>query len=171
LIETFIKQASIAILKKQAEEALRTSGENFSITLNSIGDGVISTDKNGIVVHMNPMAENLCGWTLADASGKLLSEVFQIVNTETHKPVGDPVKKVLETGEIVELADHTTLISKNGSEFQIADSAAPIKTKEGLIRGVVLVFSDVTNRYLADQQIKKQLSEKKIILKETYHRI
>jgi len=141
--------------RKKTENALRISEENFATTLHSIGDGVISTDKNGLIVQMNPMAENLCGWKLTDAVGKPLAEVFRIVNAQTREIVADPVKKVLESKEIVGLANHTVLISKNGSEYQIADSAAPIKTYEGEISGVVLVFSDVTEKYLDQKQIRE----------------
>ncbi|MDD2235814.1 MAG: PocR ligand-binding domain-containing protein [Kiritimatiellae bacterium] len=144
---------------KQAEEGFRTSKERLSITLNSIADGVISTNEDGRIVHMNPMAESLCGWTLADAAGKPLAEVFRIVHAETREAVANPVKEVLEKGTTVALANHTVLISKNGSEYQIADSAAPIKTKKGEIRGVVLVFSDVTEKYANQKKIKE--SEKK----------
>lgn len=139
--------------RKRAEESLRLSEENLSITLNSIGDGVIATDLNGLVVNMNPIAEKLCGWSLIDAEGKPLTEVFNIVNANTRKTVINPVKKVLENGEIVGLANHTVLISKNGTEYQISDSAAPIKNKEGKISGVVLVFSDVTQKYLTAQTL------------------
>jgi PAS domain S-box-containing protein len=138
---------------KQAEKFLLESNENLSITLHSIGDGVISTDKNGLIVQMNPIAEKLCGWKLYDAAGKPLTEVFKIINAETRESVADPVRKVLENSEIVGLANHTVLISKNGNEYQISDSAAPIKTKEGEITGVVLVFSDVTESYAAQKQM------------------
>ncbi len=138
---------------KQVEKFLLESKENLFITLHSIGDGVISTDKNGLIVQMNPIAEKLCGWKLADAAGKPLIEVFKIINAETGESVADPVGKVLENGEIVGLANHTVLISKNGNEYQISDSAAPIKTKEGEITGVILVFSDVTESYAAQKQM------------------
>jgi len=141
--------------RKLAEEALRESKENLSITLHSIGDGVISTDINGLIVQMNPVAEKLCGWELTDALGKPLTEVFKIINAETRQTVADPVKKVLENGEIVGLANHTVLISKDCTEYQIADSAAPIKNKEDSISGVVLVFSDVTEKYASQKQIKE----------------
>ncbi len=141
--------------RKRAEESLRQSEENLSITLNSIGDGVIATDLNGMVVNMNPIAEKLCGWSLTDAVGKPLIEVFNIVNADNQKTVINPVKKVLENGEIVGLANHTVLISKNGKEYRISDSAAPIKNKEGEISGVVLVFSDVTEKYLTEKSLKE----------------
>jgi PAS domain S-box-containing protein len=140
--------------RKQADENLRASEENLTITLHSIGDGVISTDKTGLIVQMNPVAEKLCGWHLADAKGKHLNEVFRIINAETRQKVADPVDKVLEKGEIVGLANHTVLISKDGNEYQIADSAAPIKNKEGDISGVVLVFSDITEKYAAEYALK-----------------
>jgi PAS domain S-box-containing protein len=141
--------------RKRAEVKLRASEENLSITLHSIGDGVISTDINGLVVNMNPIAERLCGWELTDALGKPLPEVFKIINAETRQIVTDPVEKVFEHGEIVGLANHTVLISKNGTEFQIADSAAPIKNKNGEITGVVLVFSDVSDKYAAELALKE----------------
>ncbi len=139
--------------RKLVQEALRKSEENLSITLHSIGDGVISTDKNGLVVQMNPIAEKLCGWPLAEAKGKPLAEVFAIINAETRQTVADPVEEVFEKGEIVGLANHTVLVSRNGNEYQISDSAAPIKNKEGEITGVVLVFSDITETYSAQKQI------------------
>ncbi len=102
---------------------------------------------------MNPVAERLTGWTFNAARGKRLSEVFYIINSETRKLVDNPVEKVLQNGEIAGLANHTALISKEGHEYQIADSAAPIKDDEGNINGVVLVFRDVTEQYEKDRQI------------------
>ncbi|MDZ4059054.1 MAG: PAS domain S-box protein, partial [Bacteroidales bacterium] len=141
--------------RKQTEEALRKSEENLSITLNSIGDGVISTDINGLIVQMNPIAEQLCGWRLAESLGRPLSEVFKIINAQTRQPVIDPVKKVLQKGEIEGLANHTVLISRYGKEYQISDSAAPIKNKNNEITGVVLVFSDISDKYAAELALKE----------------
>ncbi len=145
--------------RKYTEEALRKSEDNLFITLHSIGDAVISTDKEGLVVRMNPVAEELCGWSFEEALGKPLNDVFIIVNAVTRKQVTNPVKKVLEFGEIVGLANHTVLISRNGVEYHISDSAAPIKDKDGEITGIVLVFSDVTVNYKAQMLIKE--SEKR----------
>ena len=114
---------------KEAEDALKESEENLRITLNSIGDAVISTDIDGNIIRMNPVAENLCGWSTGEAKGKSLQEVFYIVHAETGKTAEDPVAKVLETGSITGLANHTMLISKDGTEYQIADSAAPIRRR------------------------------------------
>lgn len=137
----------------QAERALKESEENLSITLNSIGDGFISTDRNGFIVRMNPVAERLCGWSLAEAFGKPVVEVFDIVNAFSRQQVVNPIEVVIEKGEIVDLSNHTILISRTGAEYHIADSAAPIKNKEDEIIGVVLVFSDVTEKYLVQQQL------------------
>ncbi len=141
--------------RKLAEDAVRKSEESLAITLHSIGDGVISTDIDGLIVNINPVAEKLCGWDLKDALGKPLPEVFTIINAETRQTVANPVKKVLESGAIVGLANHTVLISREGIEYQIADSAAPIRNKDGKISGVVLVFSDVTERYAVEMALKE----------------
>ena len=141
-------------------DKITKSAENLSITLNSIGDAVISTDEIGLIIGMNPVAERLCGWNFDKAKGKPLTEVFHIINAETRLPVSNPVKKVIETGEIIGLANHTVLISRDGNEYQIADSASPIKNKEGNIKGVVLVFSDVTEEYALLEDLRK--SEKRL---------
>jgi len=143
--------AKYEIVTKQLEE----SRDNLSTTLYSIGDGVISTDLNGLIVNMNPVAEKLCGWKLADAKGKVLNEVFNIINAETREIVPNPVKKVLERGDIIELGCNTVLISSLGKEFYIADSAAPIRDKEKNLTGVVLVFSDATDKYIAQKKLKE----------------
>ncbi|MFZ4546895.1 MAG: PAS domain S-box protein, partial [Bacteroidales bacterium] len=141
--------------REKATVQLQHNKENLAITLNSIGDGVITTDNKGLIININPIAEALCGCTLSEALGKPLSEVFQIINPITRETIPDPVKKVLESGTITSLASHTTLISKTGDEYMIADSAAPIKNEEGKISGVILVFSDVTEKQETQEKIKK----------------
>jgi PAS domain S-box-containing protein len=130
--------------RKRAQEALGKSEKWLSTTLGSIGDAVIATDMNGAVTFMNTAAESLTGWTLGEAQGKSMDLVFDVVNKQTRRPVENPVKKVFREGKVVGLADHTLLISKNGKEFEIEDSAAPILTATGEGLGVVLVFRDVT---------------------------
>ena len=139
----------------QAEQALRDSEENLRITLNSIGDGVISTDISGRVIRMNPVAERLTGWNLKDATGRPLEEVFHIINGDTRTRVENPVQRVLATGRIVGLANHTVLIAAGGNEFHIADSAAPIRDREGAITGVVLIFRDYTEEYKRNRQVRE----------------
>jgi len=141
--------------RKKSEEQIEAREQNLRITLNSIGDAVIAVDSRGHVVRMNPVAERLCGRSINEAEGRPLEEVFYIVNANTRRVVENPVKKVMETGKIVGLANHTLLISKNGQEYQIADSAAPIQGDRGVIQGVVLVFRDVTEEYKKNRQIKE----------------
>jgi PAS domain S-box-containing protein len=131
----------------QRTEALRMSQENLSITLNSIGDAVIATDATGIVRQLNPAAERLTGWAAAEAEGRPLQAVFNIVNSRTREKVTNPVDRVVATGHVVGLANHTALIARNGTVRQISDSAAPIRDASGATIGVVLVFSDVTQEY------------------------
>jgi PAS domain S-box-containing protein len=131
--------------RKRAEDALRAGERNLAITLDSIGDAVIATDVEGRITRMNPVAEQLTGWPLDQAKGRALSDIFHIVNEETRRPVENPAARVLGEGVIVGLANHTTLISRNGSERPIADSGAPIRDPGGAISGVVLVFRDQTD--------------------------
>ena len=122
----------------------------FSTALESIGDGVIATDDRGRVLFLNPVAEALTGWASGEARGKDLIEVFPIVNEATRQPVEHPVEKVLATGHIIGLANHTVLIARDGNEMPIDDSAAPILDDEGRVAGVILVFRDVTEKRLAE---------------------
>ncbi len=140
--------------RKQALAMLKHSEQNLAITLHSMGDAVIVTDAQGRVTQMNPAAERLCGWTLADAMGHPLAEVFRIINATTRATVPDPVQLVMQSGQVVGLANHTVLLARNGEEYQIADSAAPIRNPEGEIVGVVLVFSDVTEKYRAEDALR-----------------
>ncbi|MBT7170649.1 MAG: PAS domain S-box protein, partial [Phycisphaerales bacterium] len=132
---------------------LRESEENLRITLESIGDAVIATDTNGCVSRMNQIALDLTGWDLDDAKGQPLEEVFHIINCDSRKRVDNPVALVLATGQIQGLANHTVLISKRGTEYHIADSAAPIRNDDGEILGVVMVFQDVTEQHLLQERL------------------
>jgi PAS domain S-box-containing protein len=150
--------------RKKAQEALTKSEKWFSTTLASIGDAVIATDMNGVVTFMNPIAQSLTGWNQAEGTGKSMDLVFDIVNKETRRPVENPVKKVFREGKVVGLADHTLLLSKDGKEFDIEDSAAPILTDAGEGFGVVLIFRDITEKKLADEETKRQKELLQLIL-------
>jgi PAS domain S-box-containing protein len=142
------------VRSRQAERKVRRSEENLRITLHSIGDAVIATDAEGQIVRMNPVAEKLTGWEIDAAKGKLLTEVFRVVHAKTNKTAGNPVEKVLDGGEIISLANHTKLIARDGTEYHIADSGAPIRDANGNITGVVLVFQDVTKEYQLREQYR-----------------
>jgi len=142
------KQRRVLRKLEDSREQLRLKEENLHITLNSIGDAVMVTDKKGLLVSLNPVAEQLTGWLNDEAKGKSVKTIFPIIDDSTREPIENPVEKVLSTGETVYLSNHTTLISKDGTEYQIADSAAPIRDKNASeIMGMVLVFNDVTEAY------------------------
>jgi PAS domain S-box-containing protein len=127
--------------------------EFLDVTLASIGDGVIVTNAKGRVTFLNEVAQELCGWSLPDAKGRPCIEIFSIVNEATRAVVQNPVDKVIETGRIVGLANHTVLIRPDGSEIPIDDSGAPIRQKDGTIVGVVLVFRDFSEQKKAAEAI------------------
>jgi PAS domain S-box-containing protein len=133
-----------------ATRRLRESEARALRILQSIGDAVIITDAEGFVTRMNPVAEALTGWTVADAEGQPLTRVFHIVNEQTREPVEGPVEKVKRTGSVVGLANHTILIARDGKEIPIDDSGAPIHGDDGALNGIVLVFRDVEERRAAE---------------------
>jgi PAS domain S-box-containing protein len=146
-------------LERKTEELSRDR-EWFKVTLSSIGDAVITTDMEGKVTFLNPVAEALTGWDLNDAVGSPLEEIFHIVQEVTRRKVENPVSKALREKRVVDLANHTVLISRNGGERAIEDSAAPIKDATGLISGAVMVFHDVTARRQAQEALRR--SEEKL---------
>lgn len=154
--------ATYTLIRRQLQQteasrrALADSEENLSTTLYSIGDAVMATDTRGRITRMNPVAEALTGWCIAEAQGRPVEEVFDIVHEHTRAPAEVPVNRALETGEVQELANHTILIARDGSERPISDSAAPIRDTAGQVRGVVLVFRDVSIAHQAQQTIREQ---------------
>jgi PAS domain S-box-containing protein len=169
MIRQLTRKLAKSLAAAEVEKKRAQGAENWlATTLSSIGDAVISTDRSGNVEYMNPIAESLTEWKLAEAKGKPLIEVFNIVNEASRKPVENPVLKVFEKGGIVGLANHTTLIGKNGREFSIEDSAAPIRFEsDGRIEGVILVFRDITEKY--GQQ--KRLTEAMVQVAENEKRM
>ena len=130
--------------RKLGEEALFEEKERALVTLNSIGDAVITTDSEGVVTFLNPIAEALTGWSNDEGIGQPLEVVFNIVNEKSREPCVNPVGDCLRQGTIIGLANHTLLISRDKNEVAIEDSAAPIRDRQGEIIGVVMVFHDVT---------------------------
>ncbi len=151
-----------ARLHEQISE-IHQQKQYLSQTLNSIGDAVITTDGKGNITHLNPVAEKLTGWKNNEAQKQPLENIFPIVNASTREPITNPVEKVLTTGETVYLSNHTTLIAKDGKEFQIADSAAPIRDGKNIL-GMVLVFNDVTEQYVMREKLRsKELEQREIL--------
>lgn len=140
--------------EKHAAE-IREREEWFRVTLGSIGDAVIATDEQGMVIFINPIAEDLTGITLRQAQGQAVHKVFPIFNEETRNPVENPVAKVLESGRIMGLANHTILQHADGHMIPIEDSAAPIFDDARKLRGVVMVFRDVTAEKQAQSVLRK----------------
>lgn len=132
----------VALYKHQMEQELREREQWLATTLKSIGDAVITTDSDGLVTFMNPVAEALTRWSLEEVIGNDLTRVFRTINEKTRATVENPVRLALRDGTIVGLESHTLLIAKDGTEIPINDSAAPIKNERGAVLGAVLVFHD-----------------------------
>ncbi|MGZ2368795.1 PAS domain S-box protein [Ancylomarina sp. YFZ004] len=157
-------------LKKQVAKQtrqIRENEENLRITLNSIGDALIVTNVHGKITRINPIAQKLTGWNFNEAKGQSLEKVFKIINSKTRERVEDPVTKVLKNGQIIGLANHTVLLSKDGREYQIADSGAPIKDETGDISGVVLVFRDVTEEYRMQSSLEENESKYRSLVEDS----
>ncbi len=140
-------------LRETAQQA-----EELHVTLRSIGDAVVATDASGRVDFINPVAEAILGWTQEEARGKPLPEVFEIYHEHNRAPAENPVERVLRENVLVGMSNHTVLRSRQGREIPIEDSAAPIRGKDGTIRGVILVFHDVTEKHQAAQRLKESES-------------
>ena len=153
---TFIGLALItswlAAIRQRAESHVREQWEFCRVTLTSIGDAVVVINALGRVTFMNDVAQTLTGWTLNDAFGRSLHEIFNIVNEKTRHSVENPFTRAVREGVVVGLANHTLLISKDGTERPIDDSGAPIRDRTGEVVGVVLVFRDVTERKRAEEE-------------------
>jgi len=145
--------------RKISEIALASERERLAVTLQSIGDGVITTDLDGKIVLINKISELLTGWSQQEAIGRPVEQVFNIINEKTGKLCDNPVDAVLSSGKIVGLANHTALIARDGTQYSIEDSGAPIYDNENKMIGVVLVFRDVTE---AKRTAEKFLKIKKL---------
>ena len=143
----------------QANITLQVSEERLAVTLNSIGDAVITTDAESLVTLLNPAAEQLTGWTNEQANGRKIDDIFHIVNKDTRQYATIPVAAVLAHGTIHGLANHTILIARDGRENDIADSCAPIRDVEGHVIGTVLVFRNVSDEYAAQRVLSRQQEE------------
>ncbi|HZU37105.1 MAG TPA: PAS domain S-box protein, partial [Gemmataceae bacterium] len=133
--------SALTAQRAQAEE--RRQREQLHVTLSSIGDGVIVTDRDGLITFINPVAVQLSGWQLDEATGQPLESVFRVFHEETRQPLENPIRKVLRDGKMVGMANHAVLLTRHGREVPVDDSGAPIRSPDGTIAGAVLVFRDV----------------------------
>ncbi|HYX30087.1 MAG TPA: PAS domain S-box protein, partial [Pyrinomonadaceae bacterium] len=134
----------------ETADELKRQRKWLEVTLASIGDGVITVDSDGRVTTLNPVAEQLTGWTTAEAKDQPLGKVFHIVNEDTRGEVENPALRAMKEGVIFGLANHTLLLTKDGREISIDDSGAPIRSGGETI-GAILVFRDITERRRAEQ--------------------
>jgi PAS domain S-box-containing protein len=161
----FLSRIGAIMRIKAIEKELRMQRQWLRITLSSIGDGLIATDKTGRVLFMNPMAEKITGWTAEEAKLRDIKEIFNIVDDATLQPIKGPIGKVLEEGSILQLGDNVLLIGKNQDRIPIADSASPIRNGDGKIIGGVLVFRDITEKKLSEQKTNQALMEWGVMFK------
>jgi len=148
-----------AVELKRSKTALAAEKKLLDITLNSIAEGVITTDTSGKVISTNKAVESLTGWLQIEAEGKYLSEIFHLVRDDTHEPCPNPVEKAIQTCASVEVENHTLLVARDGTERAVATGAAPIRDNAGGVAGAVLVFRDVTEKQKAEAQM---LTESKL---------
>lgn len=149
----------MALYKHKMESSLAEHERWLVTTLRSIGDAVIATDSKGAIIFMNPAAETLTGWQQAEATGLDLPEVFKLVNEETRHTIENQAAQAMVTGKMLDLGNHTLLISKTNREIPIADSVAPIQDELGNITGAVLVFQDITERKRAEAEREQLITD------------
>ena len=140
--------------RRRAEQLLRQDHDWLDVTLASIGDAVLTTDTSAAITFMNPEAERLTCWTIQDAHSREINEVLVLINQDTRQPVENPVNRVLREGTVAGMATRTMLQTRDGREIPVADSGAPIRSSDGRLHGVVMVFRDITPRYEAEQELR-----------------
>jgi len=151
-------EAAAATERKRAETAVFQAKERAQVTLQSIGDAVITTDAEGRIDSMNPVAESLTGWESREAQGRKIGEVLTVINDMTREPSESPLVRCLREGQVLGLSEHTVLVSKRGQEIAIQDSAAPIRDRAGNLIGAVMVFHDVSKERRLHRALHYQAS-------------
>nr|PZN78467.1 MAG: hypothetical protein DIU56_09020 [Pseudomonadota bacterium] len=140
--------------RKRAEQAVFAEKERAQVTLQSIGDAVISTDAEGRIEYLNPVAEKLTGWNVDEARGRPIGEVLRLIDEVTREPLADPLTRAVKRDDTPAPADHPVLVTRSGQEIAIQESAAPIRDRQGRVIGAVFVFHDVTQ----ERRLKRALS-------------
>lgn len=140
---------------RATEDALRKNEEDLKITLNSIGDAVIAFDENGRITGMNPIAEQLTGWTFEDAKDLFIQEVFKIKYPESGEQKGNPFLEVISKGAVLQLPDNILLVSRDNNEYRVYNICTPKKNTAGEIIGAVLVFRDITGKFLMEEKLRQ----------------
>ena len=140
--------------RKRAEQAMFAEKDRAQVTLQSIGDAVITTDASGRIDYLNPVAERLTGWPIDEARGRAIGEVLQLIDEATRKPVAYSLDRVLLAGETAMPSDRNVLVNRRGEELAIQDTTSPIRNREGAAVGAVIVFDDVTK----ERRLKRALS-------------
>jgi PAS domain S-box-containing protein len=148
----------------QSNADLQAKQEKLAVTLKSIGDAVLTTDAEGRVTNLNPLAERYTGWPLQEAMGRPVADVINIINQETRQPASIPVMETLKQGIVKGLANHTVLIARDGKEYAIANSCAPIRDLAGQVIGAVLVFRDVTEEHASQQALNNSAARIQTLL-------
>jgi two-component system cell cycle sensor histidine kinase/response regulator CckA len=149
------KLISARLIMEKNITDLQTANQQLTVTLRSIGDGVITTDIHGKVALLNKVAEGLTGWSNKEAAGRPFDEIFHIINEHTREVCENPIAKVISSGQTIGLASHTVLVARNGEERIIADSGSPILDAKNNIIGIVLVFRDVTEKLKMEEEVQK----------------
>jgi len=170
-LHTSAKLIGEIVERSRAQRMFAEARERLAVTLNSIGDGVIATDTHGTITLLNRVAQTLTGWAEAEALGRMCEEVFHIVNEKTRERCSNPVERVLASGAIEGMGNHTVLIARDGGERILADSAAPIRDRHGSIIGVVLVFRDITEAKKAERELREALEVKSSFVSVVSHEL
>jgi PAS domain S-box-containing protein len=166
-----LEETTARRVAEESAQQIQSQREKLRVTLASIGDGVISTDAEGRIEFLNPVAQELVGWNEEEAVHRALTDVFHIINEETREPVDNPAMRALQEGRVIGLANHTLLISKDGTERAIDDTAAPIRDAEGNVVGCVLVFRDIGPLKQANQALREASRRKDEFLATLAHEL
>jgi diguanylate cyclase (GGDEF)-like protein/PAS domain S-box-containing protein len=156
VLDVYAARIGLELQRERSERALYESREQALVTLQSIGDAVVTTDAQACVTYLNPVAEQLSGWKDHEARGQPLIEVLSLLHELTHEPAACPATACLASGNVVHLSGQTLLVRRDGEEFPIEDSAAPIRAPGGAVTGVVMVFRDVSEERSLRQRLDHQ---------------